>query len=49
MIVADPDRAFDRAVTAGPKVVAPMGNMYRWPLGRVEVPYGHHWEIGRPL
>jgi PhnB protein len=49
MVVDDPDAAFDRAVTAGAQVVHPMGNDYGWRLGRVVDPYGHHWEIGKPL
>ena len=48
MIVADPDRAFERAVGAGAKVVVAVRNEYGWRLGRVVDPYGHHWEIGRP-
>lgn len=48
MVVSDPDAAFDRAVTAGAKVVVPMKNDYGWRLGRLVDPYGHHWEIGRP-
>ena len=49
MIVEDPDAAFDRAVTAGATVVVPIGNQYGWRLGRVVDPFGHHWEIGKPL
>jgi PhnB protein len=49
MIVADPDASFDRAVSAGATVVTPMDNQYGWRLGRVADPYGHHWEIGKPL
>lgn len=49
MAVADPDAAFDRAVAAGAKVVVPVKNDYGWRLGRVVDPYGHHWEIGKPL
>jgi len=30
-------------------VVTPMDNQYGWRLGRVADPYGHHWEIGKPL
>jgi PhnB protein len=48
MIVSDPDRAFDRAVGAGARVVVPVRDEYGWRLGRVVDPYGHHWEIGRP-
>ena len=49
MIVEDPDAAFDRAVAAGATVVWPVGNQYGWRLGRIADPFGHHWEIGKPL
>ena len=49
MIVDDPDTAFVRAVAAGATVVVPVGNQYGWRLGRIADPYGHHWEIGKPL
>jgi PhnB protein len=49
MIVADPDAAFNRAIAAGATVVRPVENRYGWRLGRLVDPYGHHWEIGKPL
>ena len=49
MIVDDPDAAFARAVAAGATPVVAMDNQYGWRLGRVADPYGHHWEIGKPL
>ena len=49
MTVHDPDAAFDRAVAAGATVVWPVSDQYGWRLGRVVDPFGHHWEIGRPL
>ncbi len=49
MIVEDPDAAFDRAVAAGANVVWPVSNQYGWRLGRIGDPFGHHWEIGKPL
>jgi PhnB protein len=49
MIVANPDAAFDRAVAAGASVVWPVGDQYGWRLGRIVDPFGHHWEIGKPL
>ena len=49
LIVEDPDAAFARAVSAGATVVRPMSNDYGWRLGRVVDPFGHHWEIGKPL
>jgi PhnB protein len=49
MIVEDPDAAFERAVAAGATVVWPVDNRYGWRLGRIVDPFGHHWEIGKPL
>jgi PhnB protein len=49
LTVADPDAAFARAVEAGATIVHPVGQAHGWRLGRVVDPYGHHWEIGRPL
>jgi len=49
MIVDDPDGAFERAVAAGATVVRPVTNQYGWRLGRIVDPFGHHWEIGKPL
>ena len=50
MIVKDPDAAFERAVIAGANVVWPVSNQpYGWRVGRIVDPFGHHWEIGKPL
>jgi PhnB protein len=49
MVVSDPDEAFRRAVEAGSTVVWPVSNQHGWRLGRVVDPFGHHWEIGKPL
>jgi len=49
MIVEDPHGAFERAVAAGAKIVWPVSNRYGWLLGRIVDPFGHHWEIGKPL
>lgn len=50
MIVEDPDAAFARAVAAGARVVWPVDDQpYGWRIGRVVDPFGHHWEIGKPL
>ena len=49
LTVDDPDTAFDRAITAGAKLVWPVVNQYGWRVGRVVDPFGHHWEIGKPL
>jgi PhnB protein len=49
MIVDDPDAAFARAVEAGAAVVAAVEDQYGWRLGRLTDPFGHDWEIGKPL
>jgi PhnB protein len=50
MVVADPDAVFDGAVAAGATPIAPVADQpYGWRVGRVADPFGHHWEIGRPL
>ena len=38
-----------RAIKAGAKEVFPVGDEHGWRIGRVVDPFGHHWEIGRPL
>jgi PhnB protein len=47
--VADPDAVFSKAIEAGASQVYPVHDEHGWRLGRVVDPYGHHWEIGRPL
>lgn len=49
LTVPDPDAAFARAVAAGAQEVVSVKEDYGWRLGRVVDPFGHHWEIGRPL
>ena len=50
LIVSDPDAVVDRAVAAGAHLVDPVADQdYGWRLGRIADPFGHHWEIGRPL
>jgi PhnB protein len=47
--VADPDAVFNAAIAAGAREVYPVSEAHGWRVGRVVDPYGHHWEIGRPL
>jgi PhnB protein len=49
LIVDDPDAAVRRAIEAGATLVAAVTEEHRWRLGRIADPFGHHWEIGRPL
>jgi PhnB protein len=45
----DPDAMFAKAIAAGARAVVAVKEDYGWRLGRVVDPFGHHWEIGRPL
>jgi len=49
LTVPDPDAMFAKALAAGARGVIPVEEAYGWRLGRVVDPFGHHWEIGRPL
>jgi PhnB protein len=50
LVVADPDAAFARALAAGAQTVWPVEDQrYGWRVGRLVDPFGHHWEIGKPL
>src|SRR5215471_12240568 len=48
VIVDDPESLFQRAVSAGAKVVSPVARQHGWRVGRIADPFGHHWEIGKP-
>jgi PhnB protein len=50
LTVDDPDAVFAKAVTAGAAEVSPVADQeYGWRVGRVVDPFGHHWEIGKPI
>jgi PhnB protein len=49
LVVDDPQAVMDRAVELGARQVYPAESQHGWLLGRIEDPFGHHWEIGRPL
>jgi PhnB protein len=49
LVVDDPQGVIDRAVGLGARQVYAAESQHGWLLGRIEDPFGHHWEIGRPL
>jgi PhnB protein len=49
LVSEDPGGAVERAVAAGAKEVYPVAEAHGWLLGRIEDPFGHHWEVGKPL
>lgn len=49
LTVSDPDSMFAQPIAAGAREVYPVQVGHGWRVGRVVDPFGHHWEIGRPL
>ena len=49
LTVADPDAVFAQALKAGATQVYAMSEEHGWRVGRITDPFGHQWEIGRPL
>jgi len=49
LVVDDPESVVERAGAAGATEIYPVGEEHGWRLGRIEDPFGHHWEIGKPL
>ena len=49
LVVDDPHAVFARAVDAGAAVKDEVADEHGWRVGRLVDPFGHEWEIGRPL
>ena len=49
LVVEDPHSVVKQAVALGATEVSPVEQGHGWLLGRIEDPFGHHWEIGKPL
>ena len=49
LVVSDPDAIFAQALNAGATRVSPVEVQHGWRVGRVVDPFGHHWEICKPL
>jgi PhnB protein len=49
LTVTDPDAVFAQSLAAGATQVSAVTEEYGWRVGRVVDPFGHHWEIGRPV
>jgi PhnB protein len=49
LLTDNPAQMFDRAVAAGATAVVPVTDAHGWRIGRVVDPFGHHWEIAKPL
>jgi PhnB protein len=49
LTISDPDAVLDQAVIAGASAVVAVSEEHGWRVGRIADPFGHHWEIGRPV
>ena len=49
LTVEDPDAVFRQALAAGASQIAAVSEEHGWRSGRLVDPFGHPWEIGRPL
>jgi PhnB protein len=49
LVTDDPDAVVRRAVDAGATEKSPVSDEHGWRLGRVVDPFGHEWEIGKPV
>ncbi len=49
LVVEDPERVVRQALAAGASESSPVGEEHGWRLGRIIDPFGHEWEIGKPL
>ena len=49
LVTDDPDAMFSQALAAGASAASEVADEHGWRLGRIFDPFGHEWEIGRPL
>jgi PhnB protein len=49
LVVDDPKWIQSQALAAGARQVWPVHEEHGWLIGRVVDPFGHHWEIGKPM
>ena len=49
LVVALPEKIAADAVAAGAEEVSAVSDEHGWRLGRILDPFGHEWEIGRPV
>lgn len=49
LVVDNPEEVVARAVAAGATESSSVADEHGWRLGRIIDPFGHEWEVGRPL
>jgi PhnB protein len=49
LIVDNPTSVLQQAVAAGASLISAVSEEHGWLLARIDDPFGHRWEIGKPL
>jgi PhnB protein len=49
LVVTDPDATVRQSIAAGATEKSPVADEHGWRIGRVVDPFGHEWEIGKPV
>lgn len=49
LVTEDPEHVMTQAIAAGATEAAAVSDQHGWRLGRIVDPFGHEWEIGKPL
>ncbi len=49
LVVDDPHSVLERSLAAGATEIHPVTEEHGWLLGRIDDPFGHRWEIARPV
>jgi PhnB protein len=49
LVVNDPETVVQRAIEAGATETSAVAYEHGWQLGRITDPFGHEWEIGKPV
>ena len=49
LVVDDPDSVVESAAAAGASVKSAVEDERGWRIGRIIDPFGHEWEIGKPI
>jgi PhnB protein len=49
LTVEDPVAVHSEALRAGATELSPVSEGHGWLVGRLRDPFGHQWEVGRPL
>lgn len=49
LVVEDPDAVMQQGLEAGATQISAAADEHGWRVGRISDPFGHEWEIGKPL